>query len=250
MLAALVLGRIWSPACPKNLGQEDKAMVGMSFSETAEEYSFVTLFVIIGIAAFRDSIGSGVSHVNSSNSSGAGLILLNWSLRLLYCNSEALRILTYPNPLLESPDSQFLESIRSIVAKRPGTNGSPVTTHFMSGRRRYLCRSFVLEAESTGGSKAAIAIILERQHPVFIDFARRFQLTNREIEVVHHLADGLTNKEIAHQMNISPVTVKTLLRLTMLRVGVTTRAGLLGKLIALLDTNGNDLMRMRGIADD
>ena len=209
-------------------------MIGMSFSETAEQYSFVTLFVIIGIAAFSESIRSRVSHVNSSNSSGAGLILLNWSLKLLYCNSEALRILTYPNPLLESPDSQFLESIRSIVGKRPA-NGSPVTTHFMSGKRRYLCRTLVLGSESTGGSKANIVITLERQHPVFIDFARRFQLTNREIEVVHHLADGLTNKEIAHRMNISPVTVKALLRLTMLRLDVNTRAGLLGKLIMFLD---------------
>jgi len=72
-----------------------------------------------------------------------------------------------------------LESIRSIVGKKSGGDGFPMTTHFMSGRRRYLCRTFVLEPESKRGSKAA-----------------RFQLTDREIETVQHLADGLNTGTI------------------------------------------------------
>jgi DNA-binding CsgD family transcriptional regulator len=216
-------------------------MIGMSF------YSFVTLFVIGGLAAFTESMGSRVLRANSSNSSGVGLILLNSSLRPVYWNSEARRILAYPNPPLKS---QFLESIRSIVRKRAGANGSPVPTDFMSGKRRYLCRTLVLESESTERSKPVLAIALERQGSVFIDFARRFQLTNREVQAVHHLAEGLTTKEIAHRMTISPETVKNSLRLIMLKVGVTTRSGVIGKLIMLPDkTVGNGLMRMRGIAD-
>ena len=59
-----------------------------------------------------------------------------------------------------------------------------------SVKRRYLCRTFVLESESAGGSKPDIAIAVERQRSVLIDLARRFQLTDREIEAVQHLADA------------------------------------------------------------
>ena len=62
--------------------------------------------------------------------------------------------------------------------------------------------------------------------------AARFQLTDREIEAVQHLADGLTSKEIAQRMNISPNTVKVFLRLVMLKMGVTTRSGVIGKLMS------------------
>ncbi|PYS00294.1 MAG: hypothetical protein DMG15_05070 [Acidobacteria bacterium] len=73
--------------------------------------------------------------------------------------------------------------------------------------------------------------MLERQRWTLMDLAARFQLTDREMEAIQHLADGLTSKEIAHRMNISPNTVKASLRLIMLKMGVTTRSGVIGKLI-------------------
>jgi len=107
-----------------------------------------------------------------------------------------------------------------------------MTTEFMSGKRRYLCRTFVLERESNRNSKPAIAITLERQRWIVIDLAARFQLTDRQIEAVQHLADGLTSKEIAQRMNISPETVRVVLQRIMLRMSVTTRAGVIGRLIS------------------
>src|SRR5438093_6196875 len=101
----------------------------------------------------------------------------------------------------------------------------------MSCKRRYQCRTFVVEPQFDRSSNPAIAITLERRHTVLIDLAARFQLTDREIEAVQHLADGLTSKEIALRMNISPNTVKVFLRLVMLKMDVTTRSGVIGKLI-------------------
>ena len=75
------------------------------------------------------------------------------------------------------------------------------------------------------------SIEIRSRHSVLIDLAARFQLTDREIEAVQHLADGLTSKEIAQRMNISPNTVKVFLRLVMLKMGVTTRSGVIGKLV-------------------
>jgi DNA-binding NarL/FixJ family response regulator len=54
------------------------------------------------------------------------------------------------------------------------------------------------------------------------------RLTPREQETVALLATGLTNKEISARMGVSVNTVKAFLRSVMLKLGVTTRAGVVG----------------------
>ena len=182
--------------------------------------------------ATKDSVAPKWPRAKGANAARVGLILLDSSLKPTYCNSEAFTIFAYPNQPAKTPNNaEFSRSIRSIVGKKPGVDDFPTTTtHFVSGRRRYLCRTFVLEPESNGGSKPTAAITVERDS-VPLDLVARFQLTDREIEAVLHLADGLTSKEIAQRMNISPNTVKTFLRLVMIKMGVTTRSGVIGKLV-------------------
>jgi DNA-binding CsgD family transcriptional regulator len=45
------------------------------------------------------------------------------------------------------------------------------------------------------------------------------------------LANGLTNKEISARMGVSVNTVKAFVRSVMLKLGVTTRAGIVGRLV-------------------
>ncbi len=59
--------------------------------------------------------------------------------------------------------------------------------------------------------------------------AEQFHLTSREREAVEFLSEGLTSKEIAQRMGISPNTVKVFLRLVMIKMGVSTRAGIVAK---------------------
>ena len=61
--------------------------------------------------------------------------------------------------------------------------------------------------------------------------AAQFKLTEREQETVGFLIEGLTSKEIATHMNISPNTVKAFIRLVMIKMGVTTRSGIIGKIV-------------------
>ena len=58
-----------------------------------------------------------------------------------------------------------------------------------------------------------------------------FRLTDRERETVRFLLRGLTSKEIAREMRISPYTVKTFLRLVMVKVGASTRTGLVARIL-------------------
>ena len=42
---------------------------------------------------------------------------------------------------------------------------------------------------------------------------------------------GFTNKEVGQRMNISPNTVKAFLKLIMMKMGVSTRSGIIGKTV-------------------
>jgi DNA-binding CsgD family transcriptional regulator len=78
-----------------------------------------------------------------------------------------------------------------------------------------------------------MALLIERDRVSadLLTIAKKFNLTRREYEAVQHLALGLTSKEIAARMGISPSTVKAFLRLAMIKTGVSTRSGLIGKFV-------------------
>ena len=63
-----------------------------------------------------------------------------------------------------------------------------------------------------------------------------YGLTDRENEVLQEIASGLTSKEIAERMNISPNTVKAFLRMIMMKMGVSTRSGVIAKLLEHSET--------------
>jgi len=168
----------------------------------------------------------------AGNSSKFGLLLLDSSLRPVYFNSEAISIVAYPKEPAWAKLSgrEFHDLIRQITQiTSKGDDGSTITL-FASGRRHYVCRWFMLEAQSEG-SKPTMAVTIERHRWLIRDLVVRYQLTDREVQAVQHLAEGLTSKEIAHRMSISPNTVKTFLRFVMIKMGVTTRSGVIGKLV-------------------
>jgi uncharacterized protein YjbI with pentapeptide repeats/DNA-binding CsgD family transcriptional regulator len=61
-----------------------------------------------------------------------------------------------------------------------------------------------------------------------------YRLTAREHECLFGMVDGLTSKEIAQRMNVSPNTIKSFMRMIMIKMGVTTRAGLIATVMGSL----------------
>ena len=59
---------------------------------------------------------------------------------------------------------------------------------------------------------------------------QKFHLTARERETLHFPLQGMTSKEIATGMGISPHTVQAFLRLVMSKMQVSTRSGILGRI--------------------
>jgi DNA-binding CsgD family transcriptional regulator len=71
------------------------------------------------------------------------------------------------------------------------------------------------------------------------EIAGRYNLSAREQEAVEFLLSGLTSKEIADRMKISPNTMKAFLRVVMIKMGVSTRTGIVGRVILSSDDDVN-----------
>jgi len=168
--------------------------------------------------------------------SATGFLLLDSSLRPIAFNPEALRVLSYPNELANGrrPDVLLAGKIRQTLLSPRPSRESPLVTEFRSGRRRYLCRAFLVDSDVKGPSQASIAVLLERAPLGLIPLSpvsEQFNLTRRERDALEHLLQGLSNKEIAHRMNVSPNTVKAFLRLIMLKMEVSSRAAIVAKVM-------------------
>jgi DNA-binding CsgD family transcriptional regulator len=176
------------------------------------------------------------TSVLTSAGSGQGFILLDTRLRPVAYNSEAIQILSFPT----KPDrikqvSLFLyDKIRSNLLSGGSAEVPEFVRECKAGRRTYSCRVFRIDCNNLNDTKVPIsfAILLERHvssTAALTDLARQFELTARECETVALLLEGLTSKEIATRMQISPNTVKAFLRLVMVKMDVSTRSGIVGK---------------------
>jgi DNA-binding CsgD family transcriptional regulator len=169
--------------------------------------------------------------------SDAGFLLLDSSLRPIYANQDAVGILCYPT--IPKPTKALMQAIKkridSLLRGHLPTPGSPSLVEFPSGKRRYLLRAFYLDSHVKNPLQPAYAVLMERGHHVLMELAHvssQYNLTNREIETMRLLLGGLTSKEIASHLKISPNTVKVFLRQIMMKMGVTTRAGIIGKFVS------------------
>jgi DNA-binding CsgD family transcriptional regulator len=166
-----------------------------------------------------------------------GFILMDSSQNPIAFNAEAVQILCYPDTASHSAGLGGLLSdrIRSRLFTRSSSDPhSPGVTAFKSGRRLYFCRRFNLAKGVKATAAATLALLLERSSSELISMSevvRQFNLSPREQQAVEYLLMGLTSKEIADRMNISVNTVKAFLRLVMVKMGVSTRSGIVGKIV-------------------
>jgi DNA-binding CsgD family transcriptional regulator len=173
-----------------------------------------------------------------------GLIVVDNLLSIVASNTEALQILTFPDrpEKIHHLEAWLANKIRSNLVERQ----SPcrLVDEFYSAKRTYLCRSFALDLaknDKTGNHKngsdqsgGLLVVMLERKSNEAVTIAEiseRFGLTAREQETVQFLLEGFTSKEIAQRMKISPNTVKAFIRLVMVKMNVSTRSGIIGKIV-------------------
>jgi DNA-binding CsgD family transcriptional regulator len=170
--------------------------------------------------------------------SGVGFLMLDCSLIVVSFNAEAVGILGYPDNVatLASSTAVLTQEIRSKLVNWPFLGESVFATEFRSGRRRYFCRAFLVDSSPQSLTEPSIAILLERGPSGLVGLAQvceQFNLTRREHEVLEYLLQGMGSKDIAKRMNVSPNTVKAFLRLIMIKMGVSSRSAIVGKIVMM-----------------
>lgn len=176
-----------------------------------------------------------MKHTSSdASASSEGFLLLNSSLRPIFVNRSAAEILSYPNKLEthKNLDDYLASRVRTSLVSDESSRAPTLVPEFRSGKRLYRCRAYRVNALAQGDSQGSLAVILERASNgsfSITQVSERFHLTTREREVLEYLLTGLTTKQIASGMEISPNTVKAFLRMIMVKMGVSTRSGVVGK---------------------
>jgi len=178
----------------------------------------------------------------AASGSAVGFVLLDASLRVLYANTDALRILAYPlaPTMPRGADDRVAKKIREQIENCMPSPERSMLTDLTSGKRRYFCRAFAMNdagetLPATAAFQPSFAALIERRKPALVELAHvgdQYELTPRERQALALLLHGLSSKEIAVRMHVSPNTVKAFLHSIMLRMHVSSRGAIVGKILA------------------
>jgi DNA-binding CsgD family transcriptional regulator len=163
----------------------------------------------------------------------SGLILLDPAFRIVGLDRGAAAILDGADRLAAQRHIGLSvpQTILAALRRCPPGEDSSFRIPLQPGGVAYRCSTY--QVESHIKSSRILALHLERcqSGPDTLDeLSSDYRLTDREQEAFRGIALGLTTKEVAERMNISPNTVKAFLRLIMLKMSVNTRAGITAKL--------------------
>jgi DNA-binding CsgD family transcriptional regulator len=168
--------------------------------------------------------------------SEAGLLLVDLSLKLVAYDDGAVAILRQPDKLGKYRDVRdcIPQEVTELVRKQSTGDRSSAVTYFNIRDTRYTCRGFWIDPNNEWSRQPVVALHIERKSSVsdtLHQISAEYHLTLREQEALNGVLAGLSSKELARQMNISPNTVKAFLRLIMIKMGVSTRVELFAKIL-------------------
>jgi len=130
--------------------------------------------------------------------------------------------------------SQVADALRATAGAGPQFRDTRVEI----GKTVYRCCIHIAQLHTQPGNRMTV-VHLSRDFnidEVLVQISAEYRLTVREQQALRGVLLGLSSKEVAQQMEISPNTVKAFLRLIMGKMGVSSRAAIVAK---LLDPNGH-----------
>jgi len=164
----------------------------------------------------------------------AGLVLMDRSLRILGSDQGANSILgEIRSNVRQELSTWFPQEFLDSVRRADRADLASAIARFRIGATEYTCRATALTMNEASTTLPVIALCLEKAAAgtdSLEDVAERYNLTEREREVLVGVAKGLRTKELAASLSISPNTVKAFLRLVMIKMGAPSRAGIVSKI--------------------
>lgn len=175
-----------------------------------------------------------------------GIIITDHTFKPIAVDRGAAAILNNLDPQGSPSESCSClpEEILQPLKRRNFADDGSARMQVWVGPDVYICRAYSMQS-TNGGPRFTIAIHLQRDSSAsdaVYHVAAEYDLTDREKEALVGIAMGLTSKEVAERMNISPNTVRAFVRLIMIKMGVTRRVAIVSRLLeyngAQFDQNG------------
>jgi DNA-binding CsgD family transcriptional regulator len=193
---------------------------------------------------------SSISQLESEEPHArCGLVVLDSLARPVWANAEAVQILMFPSAGPAKRHTTLRQKIRALLVQEKHASGASVksiASRVRSGMRTYVCRVLTLDTCEAAGGDSLIAILLERNNSssaCLSKAATELGLTPRERQALSLLGQGLTSRQIAASMGISPNTVKAFLRVIMIKMGVSSRSSILGRVFGGRDWRSTRSLR-------
>jgi DNA-binding CsgD family transcriptional regulator len=167
----------------------------------------------------------------------SGLLLCDLALQPIASDSGALSILRQHDDYAENGGAlpSLPHEIREAIRRGRSADRGAGTVLVRIGLHHYRCRFYLIHSVHPALSPAVVAVHL---HSVTLnndDPVKRivsiYRLTKREQEALGGIALGLTTKELADRMQVSPNTVKSFVRLITVKMGVSSRAEIMVRLL-------------------
>jgi len=160
--------------------------------------------------------------------SSPGVLILGLDNKLLYSNEEGLKFLK-GRKTLPSDVRRLCDQVKAHGNSRgSGSREYGCALLWMKEEGPYSLRAFLIGARSENYPPTHVMVLVERiteQRGLNMKKAKtRYGLSDREIEVVALVAEGLANKEIGSKLFISSHTVKDHLKNIMRKMSATSRS--------------------------
>jgi DNA-binding CsgD family transcriptional regulator len=167
----------------------------------------------------------------------AAVVLLNSSYTPLYVSTEAARILFYPKqpPPIATAAAAISGAVRRLIAGGSPQGESGRFGYMNCGERSYLWNVTRCDEWTSNETPWNYVLMLRRAElpeAKIKTICQQFHLSPRQEQTLAYLFQGLTSKEIAGFLDLSPHTVKIHIRALMTKLQVTTRTALVGRVLA------------------
>jgi len=177
----------------------------------------------------------GQDSILSVKAPKVGLLLLDLSLKPIAYDRGAAAILQNQSSAIRPESHVFLpREVLDMVGNLKANNQTSMKVIFRTGNIDYSCTSYLMESQDGFPAQTIVALHIERLSSVtdaVSAVAAKYHLTEREQEALKGISMGLCSKELAERMHISPNTVKVFLRLIMIKMGVSTRGGIVAEIL-------------------
>ena len=179
--------------------------------------------------------------------SSPGILIFDLQSKLQYINEEALTIVSSTQKILKPTISKgpyipkeiynCCDQLKERIKLDNGINNITNNHNYIndilrSNTGNYAIRAFLIKRKRKEYSH--ILVLLEKTISIhninFLTVKTKFQLTDRELEVLELICEGFSNKEISKKLSISVYTVKDHIKHIMEKTLTTSR----GELVAIL----------------